>query len=255
MLHEKIKKKLDTFIEKNKIPHIIFYGPLGSGKRHIMKYFIDKIYINQDRKQYVMNVDCAHGKGIRFIRDELKFFAKTNIQNNNGCFFKSIILLNAHKLTIDAQSALRRCIELFSHTTRFFIIVSNTNKLLNPILSRFCIIYIPLPFIGKKRCSLYDLKKNKLIQDNQNNWLIKTMKETENYNSLKKCWNLSKKIYNKGYSVIDLLKLFEKNTKAEEKYIILLHFDKIKKEYRNEKLLILYFLYIAYLRRDYNLEI
>ena len=27
-------------------------------------------------KEYVMYVNCAHGKGIRFIRDELKFFAK-----------------------------------------------------------------------------------------------------------------------------------------------------------------------------------
>ena len=33
-----------------------------------------------------MYVNCAHnnGKGIRFIRDELKFFAKTNIHNNKN---------------------------------------------------------------------------------------------------------------------------------------------------------------------------
>ena len=47
--------------------------------------------------------------------------------------FKSIILLNADKLTIDAQSALRRCIEVFNHTTRFFIIVEDRYKLLKPI--------------------------------------------------------------------------------------------------------------------------
>ena len=47
-------------------------------------------------------------------------------------------LKHADKLTIDAQSALRRCIELFSHTTRFFIIVEDKNKLLKPIISRFC---------------------------------------------------------------------------------------------------------------------
>ena len=27
-----------------------------------------------------MFVNCAHGKGIRFIRDEIRFFAKTNVQ-------------------------------------------------------------------------------------------------------------------------------------------------------------------------------
>jgi len=88
-------------------------------------------------KNYVMNVNCAHGKGIKFIRDDLKFFARTNIDLQDGNIFKSIILLNADKLTIDAQSALRRCIELFSHSTRFFIVVDDKYKLLKPILSRF----------------------------------------------------------------------------------------------------------------------
>ena len=46
---------------------------------------------------------------------------------------------NADKLTIDAQSALRRCIELFSHNTRFFIVVEDKNKLLRPIHLDFAI--------------------------------------------------------------------------------------------------------------------
>ena len=38
-----------------------------------------------------MYINCAHGKGIRFIRDELKFFAKTNIQNKMEVFLKVLI--------------------------------------------------------------------------------------------------------------------------------------------------------------------
>ena len=94
-------------------------------------------------------------KGFVFIRDQLKFFAKTNIQNKKGYFFKSIILFNADKLTTDAQSALRRCIERFSHTTRFFIIVEDKNKLLKPILSRFCNIYVAYPLLDGKKCNLH----------------------------------------------------------------------------------------------------
>ena len=47
----------------------------------VIKFFDEiKIYNNNKIfiKEYVMYVNCAHGKGIRFIRDELKFFAKTN---------------------------------------------------------------------------------------------------------------------------------------------------------------------------------
>ena len=76
-----------------------------------------------------MDVNCAHGKGIKFVREELKFFAKTNMKNK--CNFKTVILSNADKLTVDAQSALRRCIELFSHTTRFFIIIIRALSIIN----------------------------------------------------------------------------------------------------------------------------
>ena len=93
-IHGNIKKKLKYFIEIKKIPNIIFYGVSGCGKNTIVKQFIQDIYHNDKEsiKNYVMEVNCAHGKGIRFIREELKFFAKTNINLKDGDFFKSIIL-------------------------------------------------------------------------------------------------------------------------------------------------------------------
>ena len=109
-IHESIMKKLTYFHEMHKIPNIIFHGQSGCGKRTIVNKFINIIYDHDKEriKSFVMYVNCAHGKGIKFIRDELKFFAKTHIHSNGGNIFKSIILLNADKLTIDAQSALRR---------------------------------------------------------------------------------------------------------------------------------------------------
>ena len=112
-IHENIRKKLHSFYVSNRIPHIIFYGTSGSGKQTIVYDFLKEIYHNNEQKikANVMFVNCAHGKGIKFIRDELKFFAKTNVQFNSGVWFKTIVLLNADHLTMDAQSALRRCIE------------------------------------------------------------------------------------------------------------------------------------------------
>ena len=84
-IHRDIKTKLTTFIEEKKIPHIIFYGPSGCGKRNVLGFFIRKIYkTTENIKKYVMYINCAHSKGIRFIRDELKFFAKTNIHLHQG---------------------------------------------------------------------------------------------------------------------------------------------------------------------------
>ena len=156
-IHESIKQKLEYFKSIHKIPNIIFHGTSGSGKRTIVNEFIKDIYNNEKDKikSLVMYVNCAHGKGIKFIREDLKFFAKTHINSNGGDVFKSIILLNADKLTMDAQSALRRCIELFSHNTRFFIVVEDKYNLLKPILSRFCEIYVPEPTINGEILNIY----------------------------------------------------------------------------------------------------
>lgn len=256
-IHTQIKDKLNMMIINKKIPHIIFHGPSGSGKRQLLEDFILDIYDNnkQQIKRYTMYVNCAHGKGIRFIRDQLKFFAKTNIQNNKGHFFKSIILFNADKLTTDAQSALRRCIERFSHTTRFFIIVEDKNKLLKPILSRFCDIYVAYPIINGKQCNLHLLNVEQ--KDGKNNrwgWLKKQFREKKNYSTINKCLQLSIKLYERGYNAFDVMKYIETEMNLENKHLFLIYFDKIREQFRNEKLLMFNILFFVFMRPEFNLE-
>lgn len=262
-IHENIKSKLDYFISENKIPHIVFHGSSGSGKRYVLEYFINKIYKNKENiKKFVMYINCAHGKGIRFIRDELKFFAKTNIQNKNGSIFKSIVLFNADKLTTDAQSALRRCIEKFSHTTRFFIVIDEYRKLLKPIISRFCNIQVSLPTIHKKKTSLHEFNKNEIVSIFKNdykknqNWLDKNVEKKSNLNSIQQTMEFSEKLYQKGYSALDLMNHVKKSKKIDglRKYKLLIFFDKARIEFRNEKLLIFYILSIIFMRNKCNLE-
>lgn len=254
-IHQKLKKKLDYFIENHKIPHIIFYGNSGTGKKYVLNYFIKKIYNNDQMKikEYVMYVNCAHCKGIRFIRDELKFFAKRNMQNNNGKIFKSIILLNAEKLTTDAQSALRRCIEQFSHNTRFFIVIENIDNLLNPILSRFCNIYIPYPIIDDKQQNLYDIANNHEIILKKELWLKNKLSKKNIFRNVKEITQFVEEIYNKGYSALDILNFIEK-TNNKNKYNFLFYFNKIRREFRNEKNLMFIFCYFYFLRKNIALE-
>lgn len=132
---------LSVFIEEHRIPNIIFHGPHGSGKKTLVREFIQRLYDKKDMDTCVMYVNCVIGKGIKFIREDLKFFSKQNIHYK----FKSVILLNAEKLTSDAQFALRRCVEQFNHTTRFFIVTTDKYKLIKPILSRFSELYVGSP--------------------------------------------------------------------------------------------------------------
>jgi DNA polymerase III delta prime subunit len=229
--------------------------------------FLNLIYDqNKEKiKDFVMNVNCAHGKGIKFIREELKFFAKTHINSNGGDIFKSIVLLNADKLTMDAQSALRRCIELFSHTTRFFIIVEDKYKLLKPILSRFCEIYVPEPVYQSNVINLYKYNLNEVfkttdIQKQRTEWLKKelnkNMKPDMKQNDL---LLFITKLYEKAYSALDIIKLLEKSAilpeiTAEKKYELLISFNKIRREFRNEKILLLFILNFMYLSSNVCLE-
>jgi DNA polymerase III delta prime subunit len=258
-IHQKLKKKLDYFINNHKIPHIIFYGNCGTGKRYILNYFINKIYNNDNSKikEYVMYVNCAHCKGIRFIRDDIKFFAKRNMQNNNGKIFKSIILFNAEKLTTDAQSALRRCIENFSHNTRFFIVIENIDNLLNPILSRFCNIYIPYPIINRNQLNLFKIKDTELVENNFNKkrelWLTQNLSNKKTFSNLLNLTKFIEELYNRGFNALDIIKFIEYSNN-ENKYDFLLYFDKIRKEFRNEKNLMFIYCYIFFMRKKINLE-
>jgi hypothetical protein len=153
--HELVWSKLDAFCSSGKIPHLLFHGASGTGKKTLVQTFIHRIYqhtptkkapVSLDKlRRNIMWVNCAQRKGIKFIREDLKFFAQTNVSAEVP--FKIIVLHNADYLTNDAQSALRRCMEQYSQTTRFFGIVQNKRRLLFPILSRFCEIYIPSNYV------------------------------------------------------------------------------------------------------------
>ena len=266
-IHKNIIEKLKYFHEMHKIPNIIFNGSSGSGKSTIVSNFISLIYNNDKEKikNFVMYVNCAHGKGIKFIREELKFFSKTNINSNNGHTFKSIVLLNGDKLTMDAQSALRRCIELFSHNTRFFIIVEDKYKLLKPILSRFCEMYVPEPIYNDKVINLYSYNLEQIynlkdIKTKQMVWLKDILEKITSSTNITKLVELVIKIYEKGYNALDLINLLEKNQlnnvtiNDEKKYELLVTFIKIKKEFRNEKILMLFILNFVYLNVEFKLE-
>ena len=267
-IHQNIKEKLEYFHSIHKIPNIIFHGPSGCGKRTIVSEFIHKIYDNDREKikSFVMYVNCSHGKGIKFIREELKFFAKTHINSNGGNTFKSIVLLNADKLTMDAQSALRRCIELFSHNTRFFIIAEDKYNLMKPILSRFCEIYVPEPLINGNIINLYKYNLNEVfkMKDTKNqrqDWLKKELlKSVNKKTSLNDLMSICVKLYEKSYSGLDILNLLENHKfldniiTIEKRYELLVCFNRVRKEFRNEKLLILFILNFIFLSSELSLE-
>ena len=69
------------------------------------------------------------------------------------------------------------------------------------------------------------------------------------------------KLYEKGYSALDLIKLLEDqssfkidNINVEKRYELLVAFNKVRKEFRNEKLLMLFIMNFVFLDIETNLD-
>jgi DNA polymerase III delta prime subunit len=241
-------QNLKELHDKNNLPNLLLYGNNLIGKKTLLEQlllYIYKNYKNIENNTLILN--CSLGKGnIKFIRDNLRFFANTII-HKNITNFKSIVLLNADSLTLDAQSALRRSIEIYSNT-KFFIVTANKSKIIRPILSRFCeifcnssnmnIIYKSLTVINNSnnKCN----NKLTVIIKKLNNAMTTTTNSSENDLLI----NYSSLIYNKGISANNLLEHFTNCSNFKSDYSkFVFFFDIYKKEIRCEEFLIFIILY------------
>lgn len=244
--HSQIYHKLNIFVKDKKIPHIIFHGSKLSYKDKLVIRFLKNIYVTENAmNENVMFVNCgANGKGIKFIREELKFFAKTN--SKPGILFKSIVLMNAEHLTFDAQSALRRCIELYSRNARFFILIENKNNLLVPIISRFCEIYVPD----------IDPSKVDIVPNSQINNILDFYSRKTAKIQYKDLIETVDNLYENALctqDVVDWIYTKEKWSNNEKANIGMIY-KKIKSEYRCEKMLMIMILSLACFEPNIDLK-
>lgn len=281
--HREIINRLQYFVDNKQIPNIIFYGNNSCGKKTILKYFINQIYRDASNiKDNILSINCCHGKGnIKFIREELKLFANSIIINKSGSNIKSVILLNADCLTIDAQSSLRRLIEINNKSTRFFIVVNNYERLLKPIISRFCSIYFNPPTYAGKSTTFCNILYNGVCDSFNKNIDQATLKRSikrhdptiiktktldsvdpnpeSNPNISGELIQISNILYNHGFSSLDLIKYIE-NLKIKEtsdnvtRYKMLSLAEIVGKEFRNERLSIYFLLNYIYFRYNFDIK-
>jgi hypothetical protein len=99
------------------------------------------------------------------------------------------------------------------------------------------------------------------IKSARSEWLKKELlKNVNNKISIEELIDFSTKLYEKGYSGIDIINLIETTKVAEilvsndKKYELLIAFNKVRKEFRNEKLIILFILNFVFLDSELSLE-
>ena len=252
-------QKLRDLYDNDCLPNLLLYGNNLVGKKTLLEELLIYIYkSNENIENNTLILNCSLGKGnIKFIRENLRFFANT-ITHKNITNFKSIILLNADSLTLDAQSALRRSIEIYNHT-KFFIVTANKSKIIKPILSRFSEIYcneknMNVIYKSLKRNNANNINNvnNVNISNKINNKVLLIIKnldvklENINDDAMKNILLLeqSSLIYNKGISANNLLDYFTgKSNFKTDYYKFLFFFNIYKREIRVEEYLIFIILY------------
>tara|TARA_R110000751_G_scaffold150818_1_gene255787 strand:+ start:638 stop:1564 length:927 start_codon:yes stop_codon:yes gene_type:complete len=124
--NDHIIDKVKIFIKNGDIPHLLFYGPAGTGKTTLAKIIANSVEAD------VMYINASDENSVDAVRDKIKRYASTVGFKR----WKIVILDEADYLTPNAQAALRNLMETYSKTTRFILTCNYVEKIIDPIQSR-----------------------------------------------------------------------------------------------------------------------
>mmetsp|Transcript_39741 Transcript_39741/g.95986 ORF Transcript_39741/g.95986 Transcript_39741/m.95986 type:complete len:363 (-) Transcript_39741:34-1122(-) len=155
---------LQNAVTTGRLPHLLFYGPPGSGKTSVALALCRQLWHPSQWRKRVLELNASDERGISVVRDKIKHFARLSVgqatvpakrnffggpkaeeakkmddedeQEYPNPPFKIIILDEADTVTKDAQAALRRIIEANSRITRFILICNYVTRVIEPLASR-----------------------------------------------------------------------------------------------------------------------
>lgn len=129
---------ISSFLQKYKsLPHMIFYGPSGTGKTSTIIACINKLFGNK-RFDY-LTLNASDERGVDTVRNRIKKFAETQkLFDNSNEHHKIVILDEADSMTEEAQFSLRQLLVNYTNTVRFCIICNYIHKIIPEIQSRCC---------------------------------------------------------------------------------------------------------------------
>ncbi len=130
---KEVIKRVNAFVEKRSMPHLLFAGPAGVGKT-TLALVVAKQLFGEGWKNNLLELNASDERGINVIRNKVKDFARTKAIGDVP--FKIIYLDECDALTKEAQQALRRIMENYTQTCRFILSCNYSSKIIDPIQSR-----------------------------------------------------------------------------------------------------------------------
>ena len=125
------------FIESGNIPNLLLNGEPGGGKTSAV-IALAKEYLGDLFADYCMDLNASDERGIDVVRSKIKIFSQRKSCCNK---YKIIILDESDNMTNPAQLALKRIMDQYDDTTRFFFTCNSIENIISSIQSKCKIMY------------------------------------------------------------------------------------------------------------------
>ncbi|XP_019260929.1 PREDICTED: LOW QUALITY PROTEIN: replication factor C subunit 3-like [Nicotiana attenuata] len=174
IVHDDVAQNLQKLVSAGDCPHLLFYGPSGSGKKTLIMALLRQIFGPSADKVKVENKIWKVDAGTRTIDVELTTLSSTNhvelspsdagfqdryvvqeiikemaknrpIDTKGKKGFKVLVLNEVDKLLREAQHSLRRTMEKYSASCRLILCSNSSSKVTEAVRSRCLNVRINAP--------------------------------------------------------------------------------------------------------------
>lgn len=124
--NEHFVRKLEMWLDEGDVPHILLFGPAGTGKTTAAKIITSNIECD------LLFINASDENSVDVIRNKIRGFAQGMGFNT----LKIVVLDEADFVTPQGQAALRNLMETFSSYCRFILTANYLERIIPPIQSR-----------------------------------------------------------------------------------------------------------------------